>query len=141
MGSDTPSNVVYSIGIQTVQTPTFHKATQTQTICNDDNDGNNTNQDTVSDLVGIYKDIDDLFNVLSNHLNGDEGQKHLESLRDKVKKLTHMKITERKMSKTESANSIKIARDRIQQIRQRRATLKQKHSNKGTKVQTIDEND
>lgn len=121
---NTLSVVSYSIGIQTVPIQSFDKSTQTQ-------------NDTVSDLVGIYKDIDDLFNILNDHIDND-GQKHLESLKDKVKKLTHMKITERKTSKTESANSIKIARDRIQQIRQRRADLKQKH---GKSAKTISEND
>ena len=76
---NTLSVVSYSIGIQTMGTETFDKATQTQ-------------NDTVSDLVGIYKDIDDLFNVLNDHIDND-GQKHLELLKDKVKKLTHMKLS------------------------------------------------
>jgi len=108
------SIVTYSIGVQTVGTQTFDKATQTQ-------------NNTVSDLVGVYKDIDDLFSELSEHVD-DAGQPHLDSLREKVKKLTHMKITERKQSKSESAKSIKVARDRIQQIRQRRADLREKHN-------------
>eukprot|EP00483_Globobulimina_turgida_P007991 UN08007 len=127
------STISYSIGIQTIGIETFDKCTQTPTQNHHNRPGDN---DSVSGLVGIYKDIDDLFNVLTNHIDND-GQTHLELLREKVKKLTHMKITERKMSKKESANSIQIARDRIQQIRQRRAEVKQKHS----KVKPIDEND
>eukprot|EP00487_Bulimina_marginata_P004948 TRINITY_DN22178_c0_g1_i1.p1 TRINITY_DN22178_c0_g1~~TRINITY_DN22178_c0_g1_i1.p1 ORF type:complete len:117 (+),score=17.81 TRINITY_DN22178_c0_g1_i1:50-352(+) len=94
---------MYSIGIQTIGTDTFDKSTQT---VKNENDANNMNPDhktnnTVSDLVGVYKDIDDLFNVLTNHTD-NAALKHLESLRAKVKKLTHMKITERKMGSTES---------------------------------------
>eukprot|EP01083_Nonionella_stella_P254429 874281_1 len=131
--SNAPSSISYSIGIQTIGIETFDKSTQTHM---DNKNNNHQYNNTVSDLVGVYGDIDGLFNVLANHIDND-GQKHLEILREKVKKLTHMKITERKMSKAESANSIQIARDRIQQIRQRRADLKQKHN----KVKPIDEND
>eukprot|EP00483_Globobulimina_turgida_P008997 UN09015 len=115
------SSISYSIGVQTMGTETFNKSTQTQTGHYENKHGDN---DSVSGLVGIYKDIDDLFNVLTNHIDND-GQTHLESLREKVKKLTHMKITERKMKK-ESANSIQIARDRIQQITKRKAEVMQK---------------
>ena len=71
------SVVSYSIGIQTQEIETFDKAVQ-------------TSNDTVSDLVGIYKDIDDLFNLIHNHTD-NVGQEHLEILKSKVKKLTHMK--------------------------------------------------
>merc|ERR1712154_478226 len=97
---------------------------------------NGGGNDTVSDLVGVYKDMDDLFSLLSGHVD-ETGQEHLESLREKVKKLTHMKITERRQSSNESAKSIKVARDRIQQIRKRRATMKEKNS----KMKMVKEND
>eukprot|EP01084_Bolivina_argentea_P004961 9389_1 len=104
------SIVSYSIGIQTAEIETFDKATQ-------------TTNDTVSSLVGIYKDIDDLFNILHGHTD-DVGQEQLEILKSKVKKLTHMKITERKLSKTETKESIEIARKRIEEIRKRRQQQK-----------------
>merc|ERR1712228_167686 len=133
--NDVTSVVSYSIGIQTDNMQTFDKQTQTDAE-NEESKHTNSGSDTVSDLVGIYKDMDDLFNVLTQHID-ESGLEHLESLRGKVKKLTHMKITERKMSSNESANSIKIARDRIQQIRKRRATLKEKHG----KMHTVKESD
>ena len=136
--NDVTSVVSYSIGVQTEDTETFDQQTQTQTqtVESSQECNNNNKSDTVSDLVGVYKDMDDLFNLLTSHVDED-GLEHLESLREKVKKLTHMKITERRQSSHESANSIKIARDRIQQIRKRRATLKEKHS----KMKQVDKNE
>jgi len=121
---DMCSVVSYSIGTQTEHTEVFGKGVQTESK----EDGHKREEtETMSDLVGVYKDIDDLFNVVAGHV-AQGGQASLEELRDKVKKLTHMKITERKQAKHENSNSIKIARDRIQQIRQRRAENKRKHS-------------
>lgn len=112
------SVVTYSIGIQTNGVQTFDKGTQTKQLRDGNNHSNNQRQKpsvvmsngvragkehheeaqedednghTVSDLVGVYKDIDDLFNVLAKHTD-KTGNKHLETLRERVKKLTHMKL-------------------------------------------------
>jgi len=107
------STISYAIGVQTTGVETFDKSTQTQ-------------NNTVSDLVGVYKDMDDLFRTLQLHIDST-GQPHLQALKDRVKKLTHMKITERKLSKSQKDNDeFQVARDRIKQLRQRRADLKQK---------------
>merc|ERR1712228_742916 len=126
--NDVTSVVSYSIGTQTDDIETNEQQIQTEED-DESKHANSSSSDTVSDLVGVYKDMDDLFNLLTSHID-ESGLEHLENLRGKVKKLTHMKITQRKQSSNESAKSIKIARDRIQQIRQRRATLKEKNNQK-----------
>merc|ERR1712130_705876 len=148
MGNDVTSVVSYSIGIQTDESMlspklSVNQQTQTQTeeesVKEKDTEECKENESGVSELVGVYKDMDDLFNLLTGHVD-ESGTEHLENLRAKVKKLTHMKITQRKQSSNESAHSIKIARDRIQQIRQRRATLNEKHKIIQT-MNTVKEND
>jgi len=143
--NDITSVVSYSIGVQTEESTLSPKialsqSTQTQTDESvKDTEECKENESGVSELVGVYKDMDDLFNLLKGHID-ENGQEHLASLRAKVKKLTHMKITQRKQNSNESAHSIKIARDRIQQIRQRRSQLNEKHKQMQT-MNTVKEND
>merc|ERR1712129_483672 len=93
------------MGIQTSGIQTFDKSTQTKKRDNEQTNGSDDQKEsvqsghTVSDLVGVYKDIDDLFNVVSGHTD-QIGRGHLETLRERVKTLTHMKITERKRGRS-----------------------------------------